>query len=209
VTDHSEALGGVRACTSPKHPLYQSPVCQAYRRPLVGTTAGETATEIGKRIASLRSEALCGKDAALCREPALAAWEEIQRAAAKFDDKAPACSFTTFVGYEHTNTPDLTKIHRNVIFRNEKVPSSPSPPPTSPICWLWQALERCKQGIPGCDVLAIPHNPNSATARSSRSSILRARPSRSRRSMALARMEPVTEMMQIKGESECRSGSGR
>ena len=81
---------------------------------------------------------------------------------AKFDDKAPACSFTTFVAYEHTNTPQLTKIHRNVIFRNDKVPELPITAADEPDpLRLWQALEQeCKQGIPGCDVLAIPHNPN-------------------------------------------------
>jgi hypothetical protein len=210
VTDHSEALGGVRACTNPKNPLYDRPVCQAYRSPLVGNTAGETATEIGKRIASLRSEALCGKNGALCREPALAAWQDIQRAAAKFDDEAPACTFTTFVGYEHTNTPDLTKIHRNVIFRNGKVPNRPITAADEPDpLRLWQALERdCKQGIPGCDVLAIPHNPNLSngqifTIEYPEGSTLE---QQAGYAALRARMEPVTEMMQIKGESECRSG---
>ena len=210
VTDHSEALGGVKACTDPKHPLYAGPVCTDYRRPLSGTTVGETATEIGRRIASLRSEALCGKDRALCREPALAAWQDIQRAAAKFDDKAPACSFTTFVAYEHTNTPDLTKIHRNVIFRNDKVPAQPITAADEPDpLRLWQALERdCKQGIPGCDVLAIPHNPNLSngqifTTEYPEGATLE---DQARYAALRARMEPVTEMMQIKGESECRAG---
>lgn len=210
VTDHSEALGGVRACTNPKNPLYDRPVCQAYRSPLVGNTVGETATEIGKRIASLRSEALCGKDGILCREPALSAWQDIQRAAAKFDDEAPACTFTTFVAYEHTNTPDLTKIHRNVIFRNAKVPAQPITAADEPDpLRLWQALERdCKEGIPGCDVLAIPHNPNLSngqifTIEYPEGSTLE---EQARHAALRARMEPVTEIMQIKGESECRAG---
>jgi len=210
VTDHSEALGGVKACTDPQHPLYAGPVCTDYRKPLSATTVGETATEIGRRIASLRSEALCGKGGELCREPALAAWQDIQRAAAKFDDKGPACSFTTFVGYEHTNTTDLTKIHRNVIFRNDKVPTRPitAADEIDPLR-LWQALERdCKQGIEGCDVLAIPHNPNLSngqifTIEYPEGATLE---DQARYAALRARMEPVTEMMQIKGESECRAG---
>ena len=210
VTDHSEALGGVRACTNPGNPLYDRPVCKAYRSPMTGTTAGETAAEIGQRIASLRSEALCGKQGELCREPALAAWQDTQRAAAKFDDRAPACSFTTFVAYEHTNTPDLTKIHRNVIFRNDKVPTNPITAADEPDpLRLWQALERdCKQGIPGCDVLAIPHNPNVSngqifTIEYPEGSTVE---EQARYAALRARMEPVTEIMQIKGESECRAG---
>src|SRR5690606_12788267 len=119
--------------------------------------------------------------------------------------------FTTFVAYEHTNTPNLTKIHRNVIFRNEKVPAFPITAADEPDpLRLWQRLEReCKQDIPGCDVLAIPHNPNLSnghvfTIEYPEGSTLEDQ----RRHAALgARMEPVTEMMQIKGESECRAGA--
>ena len=210
VTDHSEALGGVRICTDPKHPSYDSEICIHYRSPLKRGTVGETATDITTRNANLRGEPLCGKDWSTCQAALKSGWEDIQEAAARADDKAPACTFTTFVAYEHTNTPNLTKIHRNVIFRNDKVPAYPvtaadEPDPLK----LWQRLEaECKQGVPGCDVLAIPHNPNLSNGRiftieyPEGSSLDDQR----RHASLRARMEPITEMMQIKGESECRSG---
>src|SRR5690606_30536683 len=125
VTDHAEALGGVLVCTDPKHPSYDSPTCVRFRSPLARGSVGETATDITERLASLRSTALCGEDWSICRESLKSGWEEVQEVAAKADDHAPECRFTTFVAYEHTNTPNLTKIHRNVIFRNEKVPAFP------------------------------------------------------------------------------------
>lgn len=210
VTDHSEALGGVQICTDPKHPSYGSPTCVQYRSPLKRGSVADTATDIHDRIESLRGEPLCGKDWATCRAALRSGWEEIQEAAARADDKAPECTFTTFVAYEHTNTPNLTKIHRNVIFRNEKVPAFPitANEETDPVR-LWRRLEEeCKAGVPGCDVLAIPHNPNLSnghifTIEYPEGASL----DEQRRLAALrARMEPVTEMMQIKGESECRSG---
>ncbi|MBY0400715.1 DUF3604 domain-containing protein, partial [Myxococcota bacterium] len=210
VTDHSEALGGVQICTNPKHPSYGSETCVRYRSPLKRGSVGETATDIHDRIESLRSTPLCGADWATCREALKSGWQEIQEAAARADDKAPACTFTTFVAYEHTNTPNLTKIHRNVIFRNEKVPAFPITAADEPDALkLWQRLEQeCKQGVPGCDVLAIPHNPNLSnghifTIEYPEGATL---DDQRRYASLKARMEPVTEMMQIKGESECRSG---
>jgi hypothetical protein len=210
VTDHSEALGGVRMCTDPKHPAYESETCRIYRSPISRGDAGQTARDITSRLASLRTTKLCGADWAACREATRSSWQDIQEAAAKADDHAPACTFTTFVAYEHTNTPDMTKIHRNVIFRNDKVPELPITAADEPDpLRLWQRLEKeCKEGIPGCDVLAIPHNPNLSngqifTIEYPEGSTL----DDQRRYAALrARMEPVTEMVQIKGESECRSG---
>ena len=210
VTDHSEALGGVQICTDPKHPSYDSETCRKFRSPLARENAGETAKDITARLASLRSPALCGKDWKSCREASMTGWQEIQEAAAKADDKAPACSFTTFVAYEYTNTPQMTKIHRNVIFRNDKVPALPITAADEPEpLRLWQRLEQeCKRDVPGCDVLAIPHNPNLSngqifTIEYPEGSTLA---EQAGYASLRARMEPVTEIMQIKGESECRAG---
>ena len=161
-------------------------------------------------LASLNSEPLCGADGRRCRDAATEVWQNLQTAAARFDDDAPSCKFTTFIAYEHTATPKLTKIHRNVIFRNDRVPIRPisySDEPTG--LGLWQALEeQCLEGIEGCDVLAIPHNSNLSNGRLFTIEYPEgsSRLEQARFAALRGRMEPVVEMMQIKGESECRSG---
>jgi len=210
VTDHADAFGGVRLCTDPDSDAYATDLCKNYRRPFAPASVGEGTTDIVGRVASLNSTPLCGDDGALCREASIDTWKDLQSAAAKFDDGAPSCEFTTFVAYEHTATPKLTKIHRNVIFRNDKVIEKPitfSDQPTG--LGLWQELDRqCLGGVEGCDVLAIPHNPNLSNGRLFTIEYPEGstRQEQARLAGLRARMEPVVEMMQIKGESECRSG---
>lgn len=211
VTDHADAFGGVRLCTDPEAPAYDTPLCKSYRRPFAPTSVGEGTKDITGRVASLNSVPLCGEGGELCRAAAIDTWQDLQKAAAKYDDDAPSCDFTTFIAYEHTATPDLTKIHRNVIFRNDQViekPISYSDEPTA--LGLWKELDRqCLQGTPGCDVLAIPHNPNLSNGRMFTIEYPEGTsPAEQARLAALrAQMEPVVEMMQIKGESECKSNA--
>jgi hypothetical protein len=210
VTDHADAFGGVRLCTDPESSAFDSDLCRNYRRPFRPSSVGEGTKDLTGRVDSMNSVPLCGEDWATCRAAATDVWSDLQSAAARHDDDAPSCRFTTFVAYEHTATPDLTKIHRNVIFRNDKVPALPirySDQPTG--LGLWQELQRqCIDGIEGCDVLAIPHNPNLSNGRlftigyPEGTSV----PDQARLAALRARMEPVVEMMQIKGESECRDG---
>lgn len=209
VTDHADALGGVQLCTTPGSKAYDSEVCRNYRRPFAPASVAEATKDITGRVASLNSTPLCGDDWAVCRQGTLDAWADMQHAAARHDDPSSACTFTTFVAYEHTATPELTKIHRNVIFRNEHVIESPirySDEPTA--LGLWRELDRqCLEGTPGCDVLAIPHNPNLSNGRMFTIEYPEGtgKLEQARLAALRARMEPVVEMMQIKGESECKA----
>ena len=100
-------------------------------------------------------------------------------------------------------------MHRNVIFRNEVVPELPisavdQPKPID----LWRSLQKlCLDTDGDCDVLAIPHNPNHASGYMFPLSNPND-PIEERREHALlsASFEPLVEMMQVKGESECRNG---
>jgi len=210
VTDHAHAFGGVQVCTDLGSSLYSSDICVRYRRPFRPSGIEEGTKDIVARVDSLNSETVCGTDKQRCRDGARIVWQETRKAAADYNDEAPSCKFTTFVAYEHTQTRDMTKLHRNVIFRNESVPELPISTNEEPeAVGLWRALEKqCLEGVEGCDVLAIPHNPNLSNGQMFTIEY----PEGSTRAEQVelaslrARMEPVVEMMQQKGESECRSG---
>ena len=125
-------------------------------------------------------------------------------------DRSSSCKFTTFIGYEHTGTPNANNYHRNVIFRNDKVPERAISYVETPYDHeLWAALtEQCLQGIPGCDVLAIPHNSNLSAGAMFPSYRGRFDSTQSAQAMANLRnaAEPVMEVFQHKGNSECFNG---
>jgi hypothetical protein len=161
-------------------------------------------------MGAVDSDEVCGDDGQLCRDAVADPWRETQEAAERHYDRSNACGFTSFVAYEYSLSPELSKVHRNVIFRNEAVIERPihAEMESEPL-HLWRRLrEECIQGTPGCDVLAIPHNPNLSDGRMFRTEYAGVmNVNQARRAARLrASMEPVVEMMQIKGDSECRNG---
>ncbi len=212
VTDHAEWLGEVSLCTDPASDAFDTKSCRTYRgerRPWWARLLG--LDEMTVRLMGLRPRAaeVCAEGGEKCRARALSVWEDIQAAAEQWYDRTSACRFTTFHGWEYSASPDLNKVHRNVLFRNERVPELPiswidEPTPEG----LWRTLRRlCNDSGSGCDALAIPHNPNLSSGHMfsvpDRDEAL----STQRSNAALrAEMEPIVEMFQAKGDSECRNG---
>jgi hypothetical protein len=155
---------------------------------------------------------LCGVDGRLCIDSMRSVWEEIQEAAERHYDRSAECRFTTFPGYEYTATPALSKVHHNVIFRNAVVPETPVAWVDEPDVYaMWEELRaRCLEAGTGCDVITIPHNPNLSNGRMFTPSG-RDLPLEVQRERALLRaeIEPLVEISQIKGDSECRNGMYR
>ncbi len=213
VTDHASGSGGVKLCTTPGSAVYDSDACRAYRSPLQvqGRPLAEIVKDIRQRTdVGLASPAVCGEDGARCRAAMGDVWQETQRAAAAWNDASPACAFTTFVAYEYTATPNLTKIHRNVIFRNTTVPPLPISYDDEPTAiGLWRELRRqCLDAGTGCDALAIPHNPNLSNGNLFAIEYGDAQTPEEQAEIARLRagLEPLVEMSQMKGDSECRNG---
>ncbi|MFN8542944.1 MAG: DUF3604 domain-containing protein [Candidatus Binatia bacterium] len=207
VTDHSEFLGEVEACVTPGSPTYDSSGCQAYR---VGGNDGTTGFGVRTAISPpMRDATICGADGQVCRDLAGAVWARVQQAADAAYDRTAACRFTSFVGYEYTGTKQVSTLHRNVIFRNDRVPVPTTVFEQPTAQGLWTELKTtCRDAIGGCDVLAIPHNPNESNGRMFLVEYPGAGDRDAERAQAELRaaMEPLVEVYQHKGDSECMNG---
>ncbi len=214
VTDHASNFGAVRLCTTEGLGAYDTEACQSYRRPIeMGGIVNlrRVIDRMRKQLGDdLVATSVCGEDGERCRTATRTVWRETREAAARHNDISDACEFTTFVAYEYTATPDLTKIHRNVIFRNENVLPMPISYADEPdAIRLWERLrDECLEAGTGCDVLAIPHNSNLSNGHMFAVEYGNAKtPDEQAKVAALrARIEPLVEMMQMKGDSECRNG---
>lgn len=211
-TEHSDFLGEINICTTPGAPGNDSAICDAYRG-----GDPDAAFDFGVMLAQenpTRSADLCGEDGTGCESYAQERWELMQDAAESAYDRTASCELTTFVGYEYTNTFQVSNLHRNVIFRNAEVPIRPVTTfeANTPLA-LWQQLdEQCTQADGDCDVVVLPHNSNLSNGRLFDPEWFEEHtddPAEEAELIALrARMEPVVEVFQHKGDSECRNGYG-
>jgi len=208
VTEHAEFLGEVRACLAPDSAAYDSLTCTIFRQ-------GNFLSTVWMQNPLFfpdprRSPEICGPDGSECARPAKEVWLEIRQAAEDAYDRSSQCSFTTLIGYEHTATTLAANLHRNVIFRNARVPDLPvsyfeEPEPAG----LWAELDRlCPQNGPGCEAIVVAHNSNESNG----NKFFPRYPGEDglegeRRVAALrGRVEPLVEIFQNKGDSECANG---
>jgi len=209
VTDHSEFLGEIEQCTTPGSVGYDSSICVNLRTNPTGVTS---TAAFGVQLTPLdptRHPDLCGPDETGCIPAAESVWRRIQLAADAEYDRSSACTFTTFVGYEYTAATNVSTNHRNVIFRNSRVPfpTTTFEQPTEQ--GLWSELKAtCLDAGTGCDVIAIPHNSNESNGRMFQVEYPGATTPAEEGTAALFRsqMEPLLEIYQHKGDSECRNG---
>ena len=208
VTDHSEFLGELRLCADENSAAYHTQSCATYRKgepPAILVMAREIS-----RDAPARNAEICGKDGGLCLEAAEILWQRTQQMAEHAYDRSSRCAFTSFVAYEHSGTPDNNAYHRNVIFRNDRVPRLPISYFDAPTdIELWDRLtSECLEGLEGCDALAIPHSSNLSSGALFSSAPAGPDTRENARRVAQRRnaLEPVMEILQHKGSSECFNG---
>ncbi len=199
VTDHSELLGELHICRTPGAEGHDSLLCRIQRRwPLLAYIL------VSSRMLSTDHPlryTFCGEDGRVCREAAAGPWQVIRDAAEGAYDRTDACTFTSLVGYEWSGGPGGNMTHRNVIFADERAPDLPvsyidEQKPEG----LWRALESACTNT-GCRFLTIPHNSNLSNGLLFRSET--GTPEEARR---WREMEPLIEIIQHKGDSECRAG---
>ncbi|MGB5810428.1 MAG: DUF3604 domain-containing protein [Polyangiales bacterium] len=217
-TDHAEYFGEFRVCTAPGYAGFDSDFCQRYRQQIEvsqdadllgdpGDPLPQVFIDIALKLAGTAPTRfpLCGDDAEDCIAETSFVWEDEQAAAEEFYDR---CTFTTFAAYEWTGNPNAANIHRNVIFRDDVVPALPISYFDAPKAQeLWSALDtECLTGLPGCDVLSIPHSSNFSQGLMFEPTNADGSPLSKEDAEFRAAIEPLVEIHQHKGNSECKVG---
>jgi hypothetical protein len=205
VTDHSEFLGPINICTQDPGKLgYWFPMCAMTRSEffMVQLLAANYWASIGVAGDSAEKTESFACTLSDCDVAHKETWGKIQQAAEDHYDRSENCSFTTFVGYEYTDAPNYKNLHRNVIFRNERVTDtaiSTYDTGTMNFPELWRRLrEECIDGEAGCDVMSIPHNSNLSGG------LMFPDPVNPQQARDRLFFEPVVELVQHKAASECR-----
>ena len=214
VTDHDIWLGEVAICNDPNDPAYHSDICEGLR------SSEQHPKESSKSMLALagglwknppeRSTTICDSgtndEKNKCFQKARSVWQQIQKNADEF--YIPG-KFTTLVGFEWTaGFKRLGMLHRNVIFRGGHYPDSIFSAVelrNSPEL-LWQWLERDCTG--DCQVISIPHNTNFGWGIALDSKNSDGTPFTTEGLARRVKSEPLAEIFQIKGNSECAPGLG-
>jgi len=202
VTDHAEYFGEIASCIDPDSPDYDNATCQGLR------SAGGATFNFGVQLSNPTPQrfAWCRDPQGECAEQALSAWKLVQDAAEAAYDRTDACQFTSLIGYEYSSAVEVSNLHRNVIFRSASVPARPTSffeAPTS--AELYRSVDQDCSAIEGCEVLMIPHNSNLSNGRMFAPAFEGAEANVE--SLKLRqRMEPLMEIYQHKGDSECMEG---
>jgi hypothetical protein len=214
VTDHDIWLGELSLCQDTNDSAYNSAVCQDLRTSQEHPK--QSSGSMLKLAAALwqkppqRSADICDTSTAddknKCFQRARSLWKQVQKNADEF--YVPG-KFTTFAGFEWTaGFQRLGMLHRNVIFRGDAYPDSiysavelnNSPER------LWEWLEKDCTGK--CQVISIPHNTNFGWGIALDSKNSDGTPFRTDGLTRRAKTEPLAEIFQIKGNSECAPGLG-
>ncbi|MDP7639680.1 MAG: DUF3604 domain-containing protein, partial [Candidatus Hydrogenedentes bacterium] len=191
VTDHGMFLGVFARIADPTHPLSELPIADK----VTSGSLTEGSKAFGEMIgARSKGTPMKGTDTPETRKEA---WDYTIAAANRHNDPG---TFTAFIAYEWTSTPDGQNLHRNVIFKGDTAPpiytrlESQNPEDL----WTWM------DGIrgDGHDVLAIPHNVNLSDGRAFEREDSFDNPFTQEYADTRNRNEPLVEVSQIKGTSE-------
>lgn len=216
VADHAEFFGEYNICNDPGNPLYSDPTCVELRERDDAAFFNWNAL-LGRTQDSVTRFPLCGPDGSICTDASATTWQRMVDAAEQFYDRSSECTFTTFVGYEWTGAPsgqneegviEIRNLHRNVVFLNSIVPETPSTYLDTPYPEdLWTALQNdcldMDAGSNQCRVLTIPHNSNLSQGLMFETVNPNGQPYGLGTALKRAKFEPLVEVMQHKGQSEC------
>lgn len=183
VTDHAEQMGFGEILADPSSPLAQSDIGHRMK---AGERSAAFLMEVAARATGDKQLPAAGRSA----------WTTLSEAADRFYQPG---KFTTFIGYEWSSTPDGQNLHRNIIFRGKAAYPFSSQDSNKPED-LWTYLE--KNRARGIEALAIPHNANVSNGLMFDWIDSSGRPIDEKYAQRRVLNEPLTEIVQAKGQSE-------
>ena len=202
VTDHAEGFGRVLACLEPATPEIAKD-CELVNNPTLLSFLELRANVEDRPL--VENLSYFGNDKGVERQYHFDTWRLIKEAAERHNEPGV---FTTFAAYEYSPAMvDRGKHHRNVIFRGKSTPDyAVSAYDADSEIDLWRQLDStCREG---CDFLTIPHNPNKSWGLAFASETIDGIPYTRDDWLLREKFEPLVEMFQIKGNSECVIGFG-
>ncbi|WP_276390434.1 DUF3604 domain-containing protein [Eudoraea chungangensis] len=199
VTDHSEYLGVLLQMYDPNNPVSKNPLAA----PIIAS--GKDVDKSMKAFYGLVANTI-QPDGTTKPDPDLSspeikksAWKEMAKIT---DAYYKPGTFTTLIGYEWSSQPNMGNLHRNVIFRDTKnIPEYPfsyfdSEKPED--LWTWMDVQRKN----GAELLAISHNGNLSNGTMFATTDSDGNPLNKAYAASRMRNEPLTEIIQTKGQSE-------
>lgn len=203
IADHAEYLGAGAEIVAGNPLLLTDPTLRRWYEMMRGTR--DQAYAASRELIAAYHE---GRMPAALRDPQIggrvsrSVWETQVATVERYNEPG---RFTAFLGYEYTSVPQGNNLHRVVIYRDgaERVlqvspfTATDSPNPED----LWRYLADYERDTGG-RALAIPHNGNVSNGMMFALETLEGAPIGVDYARRRARWEPLTEVTQIKGDSE-------
>lgn len=203
MTDHAESFGLFVTCGREDLNPRQQAFCAAFDVP--SRRFFQSLRADGQKRPPVRPGDLCTGYEEGCRDDARTTWQQIREAADQYNKPG---QFTAFQGYEYSPPlPGNGKLHRNVIFRNSETPAhAVSAFEATTVLDLWRSLERDCSG--DCQFFTIPHNMNKSWGIAYSGATIDGDVYSKGDWRLRGRSEPLAEIFQAKGSSECGYGVG-
>ncbi|MFT5610766.1 MAG: hypothetical protein ACI9LU_001263 [Polaribacter sp.] len=204
ITDHAESFGLHEGCALTDLNSEQQKFCKGFDKPSMGFFLKLRSKGL-KRPPENASPFCDSLESEECMDLSRATWKKIRHAAEIHN--VPG-KFTSFAAYEYSPVlPNRGKHHRNVIFKNDQVPiDAISMFDAATAIDLWTTLDDTCTGA--CDFLTIPHNMNRTWGLAYSRQTIDGDPYTTRGWQLRRDREPLAEIFQAKGASECAIGAG-
>jgi len=202
VADHAEGLGSTEEIKKGNPNLMTDPTLRRWHDLMAagGDSANQAAIEIIRSVgAGTTPKAMVSK------QLARSVWQDYTGIAERYNEPG---RFTALIGYEWTSNNSGNNLHRVVIFRDGKDKADQIVPfsafDSEDPAMLWKFLDAYIEKTGG-EVLAIPHNGNLSNGRMFALVDFDGRGLTRAYAETRARLEPVYEVTQIKGDGEAHS----